>query len=141
MEEIWFMEEISPWDMTSNYACLYLTNYKLPTHETLEKKLDKKVSRLRWVVLKDATIELGYAKGMLIIEGKKFNLTYAWGGLNSKENYHVRESYTVQIKGKNCGRYFTNVAKRINKIEGELHCIGNLIKLFPFMNRIKPYLK
>ncbi len=139
MEEIWFIEEISPWDMRSNSACLHMTNYKLLAHEALEKKLDKKISRLRWIVLKDATIGLGYAKGILIIESKKFNLTYAWGGLNSKENYHIRECYTVQIKGKNCGRYFTNLAKRINKIEGELHCIGNIIKLFPFMNRIKPY--
>ncbi|HDY88339.1 MAG TPA: hypothetical protein ENH82_09550 [bacterium] len=140
MSEDWFIEGISPWDTTSTKVCLYLTNYKLLPHKEIEKNYKKEISKLRWITIENAKIVMGStAKGLVVIEGKTFIVTYAWGGLNSKESYHIRESYTVAIKGKNCGRYFTNLGKRINKFEGnpqpEFASILNLI----FMDRIKPY--
>ena len=138
-DKVWFIEEVSAWDMTSTKACLHLTNYKLPIHKEIEKGMDREISKLRWVSISKASVGLGFASGRMTVDGKEFDLTYAWAGLNSKENYHIRESYAVMVKGKNCGRFFTNLAKRINKIEGEAHCMGNLIGLFPFMKRVRPY--
>ena len=139
MKEKWFIEEISAFDMTSTKSCLCITNYKLVSHKEIEKAVGNEVSKLRWIHLTDAVVRLGGASGILIANGKKFNLAYAWGGLNSKEDYNIRETYTVLVKGKNCGRFFTNLSKRITKLERVHPCIGSLIGFFPFMRRIKPY--
>ncbi len=138
MKEKWFIENIEFWD-TEEGINLDLTNYKLPTHKRIEQVLNQEVSRLRWITLEDAEIASGHAKGTLLSEHKKFNLTYAWGGLDSKENHLIKESYSVQVKGENCEDYFTALAKRIIETEGKKKCLGNLIDLFPIMHEIKPY--
>lgn len=137
-KEKWFIEEIEPWDMSFSKACLHLTNYKLPTHRDIEEVLGKKVSKLRWVVLEGAKVGAGHASGKIVIGRRTFNLTYAWGGINSKEDYHKRESYTVQIGGRYCEKFLTSFAVLINKDEGGgKNCVGRV--LFPFMHGIKPY--
>lgn len=134
----WFIEEIEPWDMSFSSACLHLTNYKLSTHQDIEEVLGKKVSKLRWAVLEDAKIDAGSASGRIVIGRRTFKLTYAWGGINSDENWHKRESYTVQIGGRYCEKYLTDLVTQINEDERwGRKCVGSIF--FPFLNAIKPY--
>lgn len=138
VKERWFLEDVSPWDSTSTHGVIDLSNYRLPS---LEKLAAKKISSLREVFLVDAIVKPGKASGEAIIDGKIFQLTYAWGGINSKEDYHRRESYSVQIKRSNCGRFLFNLAKRINKAEGKRN-LGIWLHLrlhLPFVTRVKPY--
>lgn len=139
LKETWFIEEVDPFDIKKEEACLHLTKYKLLTHEEIEIKLDKEISRSRWVTLVDAKVGCGYASGKIIVEGKTFDLSYAWGGLNSREDYHIRESYTVQIKGSKCGEFFAALARKINDVEGKKDCIGNSLGVFTINKRLKPY--
>lgn len=136
--ERWFIETIEPWGVTSEQVRLNLTNYKLPTHEEIEKVLKRKVSRLRWVTLVNAEVGAGQAKGWIIVDKRVFSLTYAWGGLNSKGDYHIRESYSVQIEGRGCEKFITSYVKQIVQCEGRKKCFGNLLDFF-YMKTIKPY--
>lgn len=137
-ETTWFIESVDPFDIKEDEACIYLTNYNLPTHEEIERKLDKKISRSRWATLTDATIGCGHAKGKITVENRTFDLSYAWGGLNSREDYHTRECYTVQVKGPGCGEFFTALARKINSLEGEKDCLGSSVG-FTINKRLKPY--
>ena len=138
-ETTWFIEEVNAFDIKEDEACIHLTNYKLPAHGEIERKLDKKISRSRWATLTDATIGCGHAKGKITIEGKTFDLSYAWGGVNSREDYHIIECYTVQVKGSGCGEFFTALARKINNLEGEKDCLGNSLGIFVVNKRLKPY--
>ncbi len=136
--EAWFIEDIEPWDVTNEYVRLNLTNYRLPTHEKIERVLKNKVSKLRWVTLVNAEVRPGGAKGWMITGKRVFHLNYAWGGLNAKENYNRRESYSVQIAGKGCEQFINSYVKQIIREEGQKRCLGTDIG-FLFLKKIKPY--
>ena len=147
MKEKWFIEDISPWDMSAESVCLHLSNYKLLSHEEIEKKYGKKISELRWVELEDAEVKAGGASGLLIVDGEKFKLTYAWGGLNSKEDYHIRMNYTVKVEGEDCEKFFRSLGTRIAEVEGVTPCRGSQLNAVtpedpifsPFLYTVRPY--
>ncbi len=137
--ETWFVEDIEPWDVTNEHVRLNLTKYRLPTHERIEKVLETNVSRLRWVLLVSAEVRAGSASGYIIMNKRVFKLNYAWGGLSSKEDYHTRESYSVQIEGRGCERFINSYVQQIIKEEGEISCVGSILG-FSYMHTIKPYM-
>ena len=146
-KEIWFLENISPFDMEEKSSDVYLSNYNLLSHEEIEKKEGKKISKLRWVTLQGAELKAGGAKGLFRGDGGTFELSYAWGGLNSPEDYHIRQSYTVRIRGKGCEKYFRNLGQQIAKVEGEKPCMGTQMNQAtsydpvwsPFLHKVRPY--
>lgn len=98
----WFLEEdISCCDigedhMGEEYIDLSLTDYKL--ERVFEKEVYIKLSKLRYITIKDCLIKPGFGKGTLTINDRNFKVTYAWGGLNSKKHFHRLLNYTVRIK-------------------------------------------
>lgn len=139
MKKKWFIEKIDPWDISPSEVCLHLTSYKLPSHQATEKLLGRKVSKLRRVTLVDARVEPGRAEGQIQVNKRRFNLTYAWGGINSKENWHKRESYTIQVRGSECEKFFIDLIKQINALEKPKKRVEAISTLFPFIDCIKPY--
>lgn len=118
--EMWFIEEISPWDMKPLNVDLKLSNYKLLSHTELEKKHNAKISRLRNIVICYETIEPGRAVGFINIANHLFKLEYAWGGLTIKDQlFNKRKSFTVKISGLYCEKFFREIGKEINKHEGK----------------------
>ncbi len=105
----WFLRDIGYFDLKDNEISVELSDYKLNTHNN--------VSKHRWVYILFYKIGAGYGNGILYMDNKFYKITYSWGGLNSKENCHHRESYTVQIKKGNIEEHIKRIADKINKDE------------------------
>jgi len=134
----WFICELESFDITPTTCCLSLSNYKLVSHEILEKNYNRKISKLRWVELIDEKIEPGYASGDIIITGKKFKLKYAWGGLNiDGENFNDRETFSVKIEGRGCEKFILDLSHKINEEEKHSHCLFTLMEM-PYSQDIIP---
>lgn len=115
----WFLEGIDYFDLNEekNEISIHISDYNLPNHKIIEKNTEKKISKQRWVYPVFYRISAGYASGILFMDSKFYKIIYSWGGLNSKENWHHRENYTVQIKKKNIGKHIKALSDKINATE------------------------
>ena len=95
-----FLTKLDMWDVNDDHADLRLSDYNLECLDAF-----KKLSALRFIELKDFELEGGRGKGIAIIDGTSFKITYAWRGATEGDygigakNSGAMLSWTVRIEG------------------------------------------
>lgn len=93
----YFITEMNTYDINKKegYADLRITNHKL---KALPEKLLTVISPLRWIKLEEAKLWPGGASGTIILNNKRFPLTYAWRGLSTwRSKKETVLGWTVRI--------------------------------------------
>ena len=97
--QIQFLEAIDiGGDSAKEYVDIYLSDYR---HEILQQLPN--ISPRRWVKGENLKLWPGKGSGVVVIDNKRFTVTYAWGGRNKPETPDSttgdRTSYTVRLEG------------------------------------------
>ena len=138
VKDRWYLVNINLFDNSETELTIYLSRYKLPNPEILEQR---GFSPLRELALIEAIVEPGHASGTMLLGGRSFKLKYAWGGLNTKEDFRLRETYTVLASGECCEKFILSLARQINNHEGvktRTFLIDTVLD-FPRIQRVNPW--
>jgi len=98
----WFLTKGVPiWDSGKDkqhplgYFDLDLSDYKLDRMK--KKHKHRRISHLRFIVIKNCLIRGGFGKGTAVVNGHKFKVTYAWRGRNAIRSPHTL-SHSVRLE-------------------------------------------
>jgi hypothetical protein len=102
--QIWFLQSFDSFE--KGVCDIHMSDYNLDAVRKL------KFSPLRWIEFQ-GKVAPGSGSGTVKIAGKTFKVTYAWGGRNDSENYHIRTSYTVRLSGRGIENEFKKIREQI----------------------------
>jgi len=119
----WFLVGFHTWGLADGHTDIHLSDrldldeptYRPPCGAKLEPR-PVKPSQLRYCTIDNCDIRRGHGEGTLTIDGRKFEVTNAWGGLCAKD-YKECLLYTVRLRGLD-KEWWMGLMKRIIVDEG-----------------------
>lgn len=105
-----FIESISSFDISREYADIHLTNYRLDQPKV--QKVIQACSPKRLITIDDCLLQPGHGEGVATFNGQKYDVTYAWRGLTEwdinlgTKDYDQVLNWTVRLEAQQNDRGF-----------------------------------